>query len=240
MFTYLIYYILGIVLIPGIILGIYAQFKVKRTYSNYSQIPSKSGWTAAQVARNILDNAGLTDIELRHINGSLTDHYHPKQRYIGLSSDIYDSNSVAALGIAMHEVGHALQDKEKYGFLKLRQFMVPVTNIASTLLWPLVIIGLLLGFGSSTGGMFADICIYAGVGFFGLSVLLNLITLPVEFDASRRALALLEQGNILDTEELAQTKKVLSAAALTYVAAFVVSILEFLRFLLLIFITRNE
>lgn len=240
MFTYLTYYLLGIIVLPGIILGLYAQTKLNRTYNKYRSMPNASGWTAREVARKVLDVAGLQNIELKNIRGNLTDHYHPKKKYIGLSNDVYDSDSIAALGIALHEVGHALQHKKNYPLFWLRQIMVPITNVASTLLWPLVIIGLIFGFGTASGGLFADICVYSGVIFFGSTMLINLITLPVEFDASRRAMKLLEDGGFLKLDELDGARKVLSAAALTYVAALVVSILEFLRFLILIMLSRDS
>ena len=235
----LLYILLGVLIIPGIILGIYAQTKVTKTYNTYREVESEGGLTASQLARTVLDNAGLQDIELRREQGFLTDHYHPKKKYIALSEDVYDSRSVAALGVAMHEVGHALQKKEKYFFLGFRQVLVPVTNFASTLLWPLVIIGLLLG-AFSASGLWGEIFIYAGIGFYGLTVLLNLITLPVEFDASKRALKMLEGGNFLNETELVGAKKVLNAAALTYVATFVVALLELLRFVLLIILSRQN
>lgn len=227
-------------IIPGIILGIYAQNKVTKTYKIYSQVESEGGLTASQLARTVLDNAGLQDIELRREKGFLTDHYHPKKKYIALSEDVYDSKSVAALGVAMHEVGHAIQKKEKYFFLGFRQVLVPVTNFASTLLWPLIIIGFLLGAFSATGSPIGEIFVWAGIGFYGITVLLNLITLPVEFDASNRALKMLEGGNFLTETELYGAKKVLGAAALTYVATFVVAVLELLRFILFIFLSRNN
>ena len=227
-------------IIPGIILGIYAQNKVTKTYKIYSQVESEGGLTASQLARTVLDNAGLQDIELRREKGFLTDHYHPKKKYIALSEDVYDSKSVAALGVAMHEVGHAIQKKEKYFFLSFRQVLVPVTNFASTLLWPLIIIGFLLGAFSATGSPIGEIFVWAGIGFYGITVLLNLITLPVEFDASNRALKMLEGGNFLTETELDGAKEVLGAAALTYVATFVVAVLELLRFILFIFLSRNN
>ncbi len=240
MVLYFLYILLGVLLIPGIVLGIYAQTKVSKTYNTYSQIDTENGMTASQLARAVLDNAGLQDIELRRENGHLTDHYHPKKKYIALSEGVYDSTSVAALGIAMHEVGHAIQKKEHYAFLGFRQILVPITNFASTLLWPLVIIGILLGAFSATGGVLGSIFLWSGVAFYGLAVLLNLITLPVEFDASSRALKMLEGGNFMTETELAGASKVLKAAALTYVASFVVAVLELLRFLLLVFIARSE
>lgn len=235
----ILYYLLGIMIIPGIVLGIYAQIKVSKTFKTYSQIPNEKGITASQLARAVLDSAGLQEIELRKEKGFLTDHYHPKKKYIALSEDVYDSTSVAALGVAMHEVGHAIQKKEKYFFLGFRQVLVPITNIASTLLWPMVIVGILLGAFASTGGTLGLIFLGVGVGFYALSLLLNLITLPVEFNASSRALRLLEDGDFLNSAELSGARAVLKSAALTYIAAFVVSLLELLRFVMVIFLSRE-
>lgn len=236
----LLYYVLGILIIPGILLGIYAQVKVSRTYKTYSQVQSEKGVTAAELARAVLDSAGLQEIELRKEKGFLTDHYHPTQKYIALSEDVYDSASVAALGVAMHEVGHAIQKKEHYFFLGFRQVLVPITNLASRLLWPMVIIGLLLGIFLTANAMVGLIVLGVGVGFYALTLLLNLVTLPVEFDASKRALRLLEDGGFLNDAELDGARQVLKAAALTYVAAFVVSLLEILRFVLYIFLSRDN
>ena len=235
----LTYILLGVLIIPGIILGIYAQTKVTKTYNIYSQVETENGMTAAQLARTVLDSAGLQDIELRRENGYLTDHYHPKKKYIALSEGVYDSTSVAALGVAMHEVGHAIQKKEKYFFLGFRQVLVPITNFASTILWPLVFIGILLGAFSTSGGTIGLIFLYSGIIFYGITVLLNLITLPVEFDASRRALKMLEGGNFMTQTELDGASKVLKAAALTYVASFVVAVLELLRFVILVLLSRE-
>ena len=234
-----LYLMLGLIVLPGIILGIYAQSKVTSTYNTYSKIESNCGMTASQITRAVLDRAGLHDIELKKVRGHLTDHYHPKQKYIGLSESVYDSTSVAALGVALHEVGHAIQKQENYFFLKFRQFLIPVTNFASTLLWPMVIIGFLLGAFSATGSSIGNIFVIAGIAFYGLAVLLSLITLPVEFNASKRALKMLEGGNFLNEAELDGARKVLSSAALTYVASFVVAVLELFQFLIYLFIARE-
>lgn len=235
----ILYYLLGVLIIPGIILGIYAQVKVSKTYKTYSQVPNEKGITASQLARAVLDSAGLQEVELRREQGFLTDHYHPTKKYIALSEDVYDSTSVAALGVAMHEVGHALQKKEKYFFLGFRQVLVPITNIASFLLWPMVIIGILLGAFASAGGTVGLVFLGIGVGFYALSLLLNLVTLPVEFNASSRALQMLEDGDFLNSAELDGARQVLKSAALTYVASFVVALLELLRFVLVIFMSRE-
>jgi len=236
----LLYYVLGILIVPGILLGFYAQARVSRTFKTYSQVQSEKGVTASQLARAVLDSAGLQEIELRKESGFLTDHYHPTKKYIALSEEVYDSSSVAALGVAMHEVGHAIQKKEHYFFLGFRQVLVPITNIASRLLWPMVIIGLLLGIFVTSSTMVGLVVLGVGVGFYALSLLLNLVTLPVEFDASRRALRLLEDGNFLNDAELDGAREVLKSAALTYVASFVVALLEVVRLVLYIFLSREN
>lgn len=231
--------IMLVFIVPGIILGIYAQSKLSKNYNIYKDIEAECGLTASQLARLVLDNAGLQHIELRRERGTLTDHYHPQKEYIALSEDVYDSKSIASLGVALHEVGHAIQKKEHYAFFGLRQALVPLTNIASSLLWPLVFIGFLFGAFASTNSVVGLVFVGAGVGFYGIMLLFNLITLPVEYDASRRALKMLEGGNFLTETELVGAKKVLNSAALTYVASFVVSMLELFHFLFLIFLSRE-
>ena len=239
--SYWVYYILGIVLIPGLILGIIAQSKVQSNYHKYSNILTKRGKTANQVAREILDRNNLSNIQLTTTNKELGDHYDPKGEVIALSPGVHESSTISALGIACHEVGHALQDVAGYAPAKLRKFFVPVVNFCSAILWPLVIIGFLLDFGGSSNSIVGDICIYSGCAFFGLAILFSLITLPTELDASRRALKQLSENNYLDEEELLGAKKVLSSAALTYVASLVMAILTFLRFLLtVLLITRKD
>ena len=240
MSSILLYYALGVLIVPGILLGIYAQAKVSRTFKTYSQVQSENGITASQLARTVLDSAGLQEIELRKEAGFLTDHYHPTKKYIALSEEVYDSSSVAALGVAMHEVGHAIQKKEHYALLGFRQVLVPITNLASRLLWPMVIIGIILGAFVTSNALIGLIFFGFGVAFYSLTLLLNLATLPVEFDASKRALKLLQDGNFLNDAELDGARQVLKAAALTYVAAFIVAIAEMLRFILYIFLSRDN
>lgn len=236
--TYWTYYLLGIIVLPGIILGLYAQFKVNNTYHKYSRIPSSKGKTAGEVARAILNAADCHDIQIAHIGGELTDNYNHSTRTVSLSSNVCNSTSVSAIGIAAHEVGHALQYKTNYALVHIRKAAIITSNITSTLLWPLVIIGLVLNFGLMTS--FGMIMVYAGVAVFGMAALVNLVTLPVEYNASRRAIKILEESRILDEEEIPQAKKVLDAAALTYVAALVISILNLLRFVLAIRLSDSD
>ena len=224
------YYVMGVILIPGLILAIIAQAKVSFNYKKYSQVMSKNNMKACDVARLILDSAGLKQVQIKKINGELTDNYDPKAQTVSLSSSVYDSTSVAAIGVACHEVGHALQYAQNYAPVKIRMFLVRACNISSTLLWPLVVIGLILNIGlNSVAGM---VCMWCGVIIFGLSVIFNLVTLPVEYNASNRAKSILSNAQILDSEEMEGVHKVLNAAALTYVAALVVSILNLLRFII--------
>ena len=191
---------------------------------------SKNNMKACDVARLILDSAGLKQVQIKKINGELTDNYDPKAQTVSLSSSVYDSTSVAAIGIACHEVGHALQYAQNYAPVKIRMFLGRACNMSSTLLWPLVVRGLILNIGlNSVAGM---VCMWCGVIIFGLSVIFNLVTLPVEYNASNRAKSILSNAQILDSEEMEGVHKVLNAAALTYVAALVVSILNLLRFII--------
>ena len=236
---YFEYYIMGIILIPGIIFAIFAQSKVSSTYNKYREVMSLSGETAGDLIKRLLVTTDLGHISVKQISGNLTDHYDPKKEEICLSYDVYSSSSIAALGIACHEFGHALQKKEKYFPYQIRSILVPITNIASTLLWPLVIIGLIFNFAAMPGSIVGDIFLWCGIGFFGVAVLFSLATLPVEYNASKRALNILSSTNTLTEEELKGTKKVLNAAALTYVAALLVSILNFLRFILVVNMHRD-
>ncbi len=236
---YFEYYIMGIVLLPGIILALAAQYRVSSTYNAYSQVFAKSGVKANELIKRLLTTCDLSHINIRRINGHLTDYYDPKQGEICLSESVYDSSSISALGVACHEFGHALQKKESYLPYQIRRFLIPVTNFASRLLWPLVIIGLIFNFGAESQSIVGSVFIYGGVIFFGLAVILNLATLPVEFNASNRAIKILSSTNTLNEEELEGARKVLNAAALTYVAALVVSMLNLLRFLLVVMNRRK-
>ncbi len=216
-----------ILVVIGAVICLLASAKVKSTYNKYAQYRSMSGMTGAQAAERILHSAGIYDVTVRHISGNLTDNYNPSQKTLNLSDAVYSDTSVAAIGVAAHECGHAIQHQQGYVPLTLRTAIVPVANIGSMLAWPLIIIGLL--FTRSTG----DVLIHIGIICFSLAVLFQLVTLPVEYNASSRALKILGQQGILGESELPYTKKVLSAAALTYVASAAAAILQLLRLVLL-------
>ena len=212
-----------LLLIPGLLLALYAQFKVSSTFARWKQVPSRSGLTGAQVARRILDENGCRDVEIEAISGSLTDHYDPENGVLRLSSEVYGSRSIAALGVAAHEAGHAIQDAQDYAPMRIRANLVPVANIGSGMAIPLFMLGLLMSWEPLTK---------IGILCFALSVLFYVVTLPVEFNASSRAVAVLS-GSYLPDDEVKGVKAVLSAAALTYVAAALQAVLQLLRLLLL-------
>lgn len=205
-----------------VILSLWAQGAVKSTYAKYSKVRSKRGYTGAAIAQNILRRNDINDVRVGQIQGTLTDHYSPKEKIIRLSDGVYDSDSVAALGIAAHEAGHTCQHYQGYLFIKLRNAVLPVAQIGSSAAIPLIMLGIVLSF-----GFLVDL----GVIVFFAVVLFQLITLPVEFNASNRAMRVLKEGNYLDDEELKATRKVLNAAAMTYVAALASSLVQFLRIL---------
>lgn len=209
--------------LPAVIFALWAQFNVKSTFSKYSKIASRSGMTGFDSARRILDANGLGDVRIAHVSGDLTDHYNPTDNTIYLSDSVYGSNSAAAIGVAAHEAGHAVQHATGYTPIKIRSAIIPITNIGSNLAMPLIILGIILSFPTLA---------YIGVAAFGLSTLFQLVTLPVEFDASGRALKALEGS--LDSDDLASARKVLRAAALTYVAALAVSLVNLLRLLIIV------
>ena len=226
---YLDYYILGIILVPGLLLSIVAEVMVADSFKKYSVIGSQLGQTASQVARTFLDNAGLQHIQIVRVSGHLTDHYHHKKQILALSDSVYDSTSIAAIGVACHEVGHALQFQQNYAPVRIRNFLVPICNFGSKLMWVIMFIGVAFFYLLAT-----PVYLYVGVGVFALFVLFNLVTLPCEFNASKRATELLQTSGYLNTEELVGAKKVLRAAALTYVASLIVSILDLLRLILVL------
>lgn len=213
-----------LILIPGILLSMWAQSKISSTYEQFSRVGNQRNITGAQVARYILDNAGLGNVDIEPVQGKLTDHYDPQKKILRLSEGVYDSTSVAALGIASHEVGHAIQDAQNYGPMRLRGAIVPLASLGGSISMLLIMAGL---FFSQGGG---STLINLGVILFSTTVIFQLVTLPVEFDASKRALRILNTG-ILQPSELAGAQKVLSAAALTYVAAALMGILNLLRLL---------
>lgn len=213
--------------IIGAVICLLASAKVRTTYSRYSRVASMSGMTGAAVAERILQAAGIRDVQIRHVSGNLTDHYDPRNKTLNLSDTVYGSRSVAAIGVAAHECGHAIQHDVGYFPLTLRSTIVPAANIGSTLAWPLILIGLL--FSSRTGSVLIEL----GIVAFSFAVLFQLVTLPVEFNASRRALVMLRDMNILTDSELPKTRRVLRAAALTYVASAAAAILQLLRLIIL-------
>ena len=207
------------------IFSIWASARVNSTYSKYSQVRSAQGITGAEAAQRILYYAGLTNIRIEHISGHLTDHYDPKNKVLRLSDSTYASTSVAAIGVAAHECGHAIQDAESYSPLRIRSTLVPAANLGSKLGIPIIILGVILGSNYTL--------IQIGIWAFSLAVLFQLVTLPVEFNASNRAMNILDSRGILGQQELGMCKKVLSAAAMTYVAAAAASIMQLLRLVLL-------
>ncbi len=212
-----------IMIVPALLLSIYAQIKVKSSYSRYSKIPTSTGISGAHAARMILDAEGITDVDIEVSRGFLTDHYDPRVKVLRLSERVYRDRSLASVGIAAHEVGHAIQHARGYMPLRARSALVPVSMLGSNLAWPLLIIGFI--FMSKT-------LITAGILFFSLAVLFQIVTLPVEFNASSRALRALPATGILSVQETTGVRHILSAAAMTYVAAAAAAVLQLLYFLL--------
>ena len=210
-------------LIPGLLLALYAQFKVNSTFNHWKQVPSRIGMTGAQIARAILDSNGCRDVAIERVSGSLTDHYDPENNVLRLSSEVYGSTSIAALGVAAHEAGHAIQDAKDYKPLRIRANLVPVANIGSNMALPLFMLGLFMSW---------EPLLKIGIFAFAFSVLFYLVTLPVEFNASNRAVAVLADS-YLPADEVKGVKAVLSAAALTYIAAALQAVLQLLRLVLL-------
>ena len=221
---YFDYYYL-ILVVPMLILSLIAQGMVNGSYKKYSKVLGSRRITGAQAAEMLLKARGVNDVKIERVGGSLTDHYDPKANVIRLSDGVYSSSSVAAVGIACHEAGHALQYAEKYAPIKFRMALVPVCNIASNLAIPLIVLGLVLSFFELA---------YIGIAAFALSTVFQLVTLPVEFNASRRAMAIINEQNILYEDEAKGARKVLTAAAMTYVAALAVSLANLLRFVLIV------
>lgn len=224
------WYYLALV-VPCLLLALWAQLRVKSTFNKYSQVPNRRGVTGAQAAAAVLRQNGVTDVRFERVAGNLTDHYDPRGNVIRLSAPVYDSSSVAAIGVACHEAGHAVQYAKGYGPIRLRAAIVPLTQFGSTLSWPLLLIGLLFN---------SPAMIFGGIVLFALSTVFQLVTLPVELDASRRALAAIQDGYILSDDEYPMAKKTLWAAAMTYVAALAVSVAQLLRLLLLFGGRRNN
>lgn len=216
-----------ILVVIGAVICMIASARVKGTFNKYSQLRSMSGMNGAQVAQRVLQAAGIYDVQVRHVSGSLTDHYDPRTKTVNLSDPVYNATSVAALGVAAHECGHAIQHAKSYAPLSIRSALVPIANFGSMLAWPVILIGLL--FNTRSSGLIIDI----GILLFSAAVLFQLVTLPVEFDASRRALVMLRTQGILADDELKYTRRVLKSAALTYVASAAAAILQLLRIILI-------
>ncbi len=227
--TYIGYICASMLLIIALVVAVVAEIKVKNTYSMYSKVNAKSGLTGRELAQKIIGAANL-DVDINGVRGRLTDNYDPTRKLLNISQANMESTSLAALGVVAHECGHAIQDAKAYKPLKIRQLVIKTTNLVSKLLMPLLIVGLILDL-MYIGGITGVVFIWTAVGFYAMSVLANLVTLPVELDASRRAMKMLEGFDIMDKGELVQTRRVLSAAALTYLASLLLSLAYFLRFL---------
>ncbi|EOS37488.1 zinc metallopeptidase [Lachnospiraceae bacterium] len=223
-----------ILVLIGVAICLLASSRVNSVFRRYSTVRSRSGLTGREAAERILRANGIYDVTVRHIPGNLTDHYDPRNKTLGLSDSTYGSTSVAAIGVAAHECGHAVQHATGYAPLKFRGALVPVANFGSTLAWPLILIGLFIG--SNTAVLFINL----GILLFSAAVLFQLVTLPVEFNASGRAVKVLETTGMLYPEEIRQTKAVLGAAALTYVASAASAILQLIRLLLITGRRRND
>lgn len=225
------YFLSIMLLVVSSIFAMYAQFKVKSTFAAYNNIGVKNSITGAMAARKVLEANGLSGIDVKQIGGSLSDHYDPRSKAISLSGDVYSGTSISSVSVAAHEVGHAIQHNKRYPMLEFRNSFVPIVNLVSGAVWPLTIIAIFLmyNFQSELGNMFLNM---AAIGMTAV-LIFHLVTLPVEIDASRRALKQLELSGILQAEELAGAKRVLSAAALTYIAALAVSVANLIRILAL-------
>lgn len=224
-----------VMVLPCVLLSLWASNRVNSTFQKYSTQFSSRRITGAQAAQRVLSMNGVTSVRIERISGSLTDHYDPTSNVIRLSDSVYDNTSTAAIGVACHEAGHAVQYAQNYAPIKLRAAIIPVTNIGSKLAMPLIFLGLALSFLGDLSYTF----VYIGIACFGLSLVFQIITLPVEFNASRRAMVAIEEGNLLTTDEQQGAKKTLSAAAMTYVAATAVSLAQLLR-LLIVFGRRSD
>jgi Zn-dependent membrane protease YugP len=214
-----------ILVLIGVVISLVASGKVKSTFAKYSQIRSMSGLTGAQAAQKLLNSSGIYDVSIENVHGNLSDHYDPRTKVLRLSDSVYGQTSLAAIGVAAHECGHAIQHQTSYKPLIMRSVLVPVARFGSMASWPLIILGVIMGY--------SETLINLGIILFSAAVLFQLITLPVEFNASKRAITRLGETGILHGEELQQSKKVLDAAALTYVAAAAATILQLLRLVIL-------
>lgn len=235
--AYLLYTITACLFLPFLIFSIIASIRVNTVFSKYREVPSSSGISAQGYVRMFLNHNGLDGVKLTAVRGSLTDHFDPTTNTIALSDSVRGSTSVGAIGVACHEAGHAVQHARKYFFSSARLKLVPIVNFASTLMWPIFIVGYVLGF-ASTFSRAGEILLIIGLTVMGLTLLFSLVTLPTEFNASRRAYDYL--CTCMPAEEVAGVKKVLNAAAMTYVASFMVTALQFLRLLALLLMRRDR
>ena len=226
------YYSSMIYVLPALILAMWAQSKVKSTYAKYSKVANRQGYTGAQVARMILDRKGISHVDVEPVRGELSDHYDPRKKVVRLSEGVYNSRSLAALSIAAHECGHAIQDEEEYMFLKIRHSIAPAVGFASQLATPLAFLGLFLGAASQIGGI-GYLILQVAILMFTAVVIFHVVTLPVELNASSRAMDILEMEGYLERDEITGAKKVLSAAAMTYVAAAAVAMANLIRFIII-------
>ena len=236
------YFLFLLILIPFMALSAWASAKVNSTYAKYDMVPNHSNMTGYDTAVRLLRKNGVHDISVNRVAGRLTDHYHPTKRQVNLSQSTYGSASVASVAVAAHEIGHVMQKKRGYIPYKVRTALVPAVNIGSRLALPLILIGMLLDIFlfAGTGSMAGQIVMYIGIGLYSLSTLFMLVTLPVEFNASHRAKKMLEQEGILTDEELKGASKVLSAAAMTYVASMLISLVYFLRMLFVVLMSTRR
>ena len=218
-----------VLVLPCILLSLWASANVNSTFKRYSGQYSRRGLTGAQAAERVLRSNGVTNVRIERVSGNLTDHFDPRSNVIRLSDNVYGNTSTAAIGVACHEAGHAVQYAQDYAPIRIRSAVIPATNLGSKLAMPLILLGLLIGL----KGDLSYFLVYLGIGCFGLSLVFQLVTLPVEFDASRRSMAAIAQSELLTEEEQRGARKTLTAAALTYVAATAVALSQLLRLLIL-------
>ena len=231
---YILYLVVALLFVPVLIWGIVAQAQVQSTFEKYSKTSCMSGYTADAVAKTILDKNGVGGVEITNIPGQLTDNYDPKRKVVSLSSSVFGSTSISAIGVAAHECGHVIQHHKGYLPIKIRTALVPIVNFFSRMFLPLLVVGIV--FSAFSSFFYATIFIYVAIGFYGFSTLFSLVTLPVEFDASKRALKELEQLGFLSKDEISAAREVLRAAAMTYVVSFFTSLIYLLHFVLRILI----
>ena len=235
-----ILYLISLCFIPAVIWAVYVSIKVNVMFKKYNKVNSRKGLPAYMVARQILDSEGLTNVQIGRCSGSLSDHYDPRSKTVVLSDAVYNSSSIAAIGVAAHEVGHAIQHAKNYAPVKIRGALVPVLNLSTKLLIPVLILNIILTIFLPVTSNVPMIIYYVLLGVFGLNLLFALVTLPVEFNASGRAKEILEDMAILDSDEIHGVSKVLRSAAMTYVASFVITLIQFARILLIVLSSRKR